>query len=236
MRHPLRSPEAALAPIDYARLVDYHVHHDRCGHAVERMEAYVQAALELGLGEMGLSDHLYVYWLPRERRDPEIGMPEELYPEYVAEAQHLIRAYDGRVRLRLSSETDYIRGAERELGRILERYDFDYVLGSVHFIGDWNFDNENFVAEFDRRDVNEVYATYYDLVGAAAESGLFDVITHLDLPKKFGHRPTVDMTATHQRVVERLAKAGVAIEVNSSGLRKPVGEIYPALDLLTLCR
>src|SRR5207249_4574757 len=106
MRHPFRSPEAALAPVDYARLVDYHVHHDRCGHAVERMEAYVQAALALGLGEMGLSDHLYVFWLPRERRDPEIGMPEEQYPAYIAEAQHLIRVYDGRIRLRLASETD----------------------------------------------------------------------------------------------------------------------------------
>src|SRR5438046_9758251 len=106
MRHPLRSPEAALAPIDYARLVDYHVHHDRCGHAVERMEAYVRAALDLGLGEMGLSDNLYVYWLPRERRDTEIGMHEVLYPEYVAEAQHVIRAYAGRILMRYSSEPD----------------------------------------------------------------------------------------------------------------------------------
>jgi histidinol-phosphatase (PHP family) len=215
--------------------VDYHVHHERCGHAVDSMEAYVQAALRLGLGEMGLSDHLYLYWLPLDQRDPTLGMREEQLDEYVAEVRRLQRDYP-QIRLRLALEVDYIPGCERELAAILDQHQWDYLLGSVHFLDDWGFDQERYQDEFSRRDINEVYRQYYELVGRAAESGLFDVITHLDLPKKFGHRPTVDLTEIHHDVARRLARAGVAVEVNSAGLRKPVRELYPSLELLSICR
>jgi histidinol-phosphatase (PHP family) len=217
-----------------AHLVDYHVHHERCGHAVATMEAYVRAALERGLGEMGFSDHLYLYWVPADRRDPELGMREEQLDDYVAEAHALQQAYPG-IRLRLGLEVDYIPGWEPQLGTILARHSWDYLLGSVHFLGDWGFDQERYLDGYARRDVDEVYRTYYELVGAAAETGLFDVMTHLDLPKKFGHRPRGDLRLEHERLVGRLARAGVTVEVNTAGLRKPVGELYPALDLLTLC-
>ena len=224
-----------LAAVEYAQLVDYHVHHERCGHAVERMEAYVRAALSLGLGEMGLSDHLFVYWLPPERRDPELGMREEELDAYVAEARALQRAYP-QIRLRLAMEVDYFPGREEDAARILARHNWDYLLGSVHFLGEWGFDDGRYLDEYARRDVNAVYEEYYDLVGRAAETGLFDVITHLDLPKKFGHRPTRDLRAAEQRAIERIARAGVALEVNTAGLRKPVGELYPSADLLRRCR
>ena len=224
-----------MATVDYARLVDYHVHHERCGHAVDSMEAYVRAALERGLGEMGFSDHLFVYWLPPERRDPELGMCEEQLDEYVAEAHALQRAYP-QIRLRLALEVDYIPGQERRLAEILARHQWDYLLGSVHFLGDWGFDDERYLDEYARRDVNAVYLQFFDLLGQAAESGLFDVMTHPDLPKKFGHRPRGDLGDAQRRLAERLARADVAIEVNTSGLRKPVGEIYPSLELLTLFR
>jgi histidinol-phosphatase (PHP family) len=221
--------------VPYADLVDYHVHHERCGHAVDNMEAYVRAALARGLGEMGFSDHLWEYWVPRERRDPGLGMREEELDVYVAEAHALQQAYP-QIRLRLAMEVDYIPGHEDEAARILARHDWDYLLGSVHFIGDWGFDQERQVGEYGRRDVDAVYTQYYELVGQAAETGLFDVMTHLDLPKKFGHRPRGDLAAVEQRLVQQLAKAGVAVEVNTSGLRKPVSEIYPALELLARCR
>lgn len=234
MKSPSSACEGLLATVDFGHLVDYHVHHERCGHAVGPMEAYVRAALARGLGEMGFSDHLYMYWLPPDRRDPQLGMREEQLDEYVAEARALQRAYP-QIRLRLALEVDYIPGRESDLREILARHDWDYLLGSVHFLGDWGFDQERYQDGYAQRDVDEIYCEYYDLVGRAAESGLFDIMTHLDLPKKFGHRPTRDLGDVHRALVRRLAEAGVAVEVNTSGLRKPVGEIYPALDLLTLC-
>ncbi len=234
-RTPPSICEERVAAVDYARLVDYHMHHERCGHAVAPMEAYVRAALRIGLGEMGFSDHLFQYWLPPDQRDPELGMREEELDAYVAEARALQRQYP-QLRLRLALEVDYIPGREAELARILARYPWDYLLGSVHFLGNWGFDDARYLAEYARRDINAIYEEYYDLVGRAAETGLFDVMAHLDLPKKFGHRPTRDLSGIQRAVVRRLARAGVAVEVNTAGLRKPVGELYPALDLLTLCR
>ena len=230
---PIPTCEVPLVEVDYARLVDYHVHHERCGHAMEPMAAYVRAALARGLGEMGFSDHLWQYWLPPERRDPELGMREEQLAEYVAEARALRRAHP-EIRLRLALEVDYIPAQERALEPLLARHAWDYLLGSVHFLGEWGFDQERQLDEYARRDVDAVYLEFFDLVGQAAESGLFDVMTHVDLPKKFGHRPRGDLGPAQRRLAERLARAGVAIEVNTSGLRKPVGEIYPSLGLLTL--
>ncbi len=224
-----------MASTPYPDLVDYHVHHERCGHAVEPMERYVQSALAKGLGEMGLSDHLYCYWPAPLVQPGDVGMPEERYDEYVTEARALQRAYP-QIRLRLAMEVDYIAGYEEQLAKILGQYEWDYLLGSVHFLGDWNFDHARYIDEYDRRDIDEVYLQFWDLLGQAAETGLFDVMTHIDLPKKFGFRPKSDLRSAKQRMVERLARAGVAVEVNTSGLRKPAREIYPALDLLTICR
>src|SRR4051812_29915733 len=119
-----------MPAVDYSRLVDYHVHHERCGHAVQPMEAYVQAALRLGLGEMGLSDHLFCYWPAPKVQPGDVGMPEDLFDGYVAEARSLQRAYP-QIRLKLALEVDYIPGYEQRLASILKRYEWDYLLGSV---------------------------------------------------------------------------------------------------------
>ena len=110
---------------------------------------------------------------------------------------------------------------------ILRRYDWDYVIGSVHFVDDWGLDDSRYLSG---------YARYFDLVGASAETGLFDTIGHADLVKKFGHRPARDQSEAYVRLAARLAEAGVCVEVNTAGLRKPVGEIYPHPDLLRACR
>lgn len=216
-------------------LVDYHIHTARCGHARGEMAAYVEQAARAGLPEMGFSDHIFMYWLPPEQRDPELAMPEDQFDAYVEDVLRLRREFP-EIEIRLAVEADFIVDHERTLAGILDRYPWDYVLGSVHFIGDWGMDDSRFIQRYDAWDIDELYEHYFALVLRAAESGHFDTIAHLDLVKKFGHRARKELTDLYGRVARGLAVAGVAVEVNTAGLRKPVGELYPHLDLLVACR
>ncbi len=199
------------------------------------MAAYVEQAVRAGLPEMGFSDHIFMYWLPRDQRDPGLAMLEEQFDGYVEEVDRLRQAHP-EIAIRLSVEADFIDGHQATLAAILDRYPWDYVLGSVHFIGDWGLDDARYVAGYDDWDVDVLCEHYFDLVCRGAETGRFDTIAHLDLVKKFGHRPRRDPRDLYARVGRRLAAAGVAVEVNTAGLRKPVGELYPHADLLVACR
>ena len=222
-------------PQDRIELVDYHIHTARCGHASGEMAAYVERAVRAGLPEMGFSDHIFMYWLPPERRDPVLAMPEDQFGQYVEDVYRLRRQYP-QINIRLSVEADYIPGHQRTLAEILTRYPWDYVLGSVHFIDEWGIDDARYVATYAQWDIDELYERYFDLVCRGAESGYFDTVAHLDLVKKFGHCPSRDPADLYARVARRLAAADVAVEVNTAGLRKPIGELYPHLDLLMACR
>jgi histidinol-phosphatase (PHP family) len=208
------------------RLPDYHTHTARCGHASGRPAEYVQAARAQGLLSIGIADHLPL--LPQA--DPRLTMSVGDLPGYVAEVLDLKADCPGYVLLGV--EADYRQHTVAEVRDLLEAHPFDYVIGSVHFLEDWAFDDPRYVAEYANRDIDEVWIEYLQLVGEAAESGLFTILGHLDLVKKFGYRPTrvLDKELTH--MVERIAHAGVLVEINTAGLHKPVGEAYPTLDIL----
>lgn len=198
------------------------------------MEAYVEAAIAAGLREIGFSDHIPMYWLPREQRDPGIAMAEEELADYVADVMALRERYP-QIPIRLGIEADYIPGAEAELRRLLAPYPWDYVIGSVHFIGDWGFDNPAEVNRYAEWDISELYGKFFTLESMAARSGLFDIMAHIDLIKKFGHRPSHDLSRLYADVAATMAESGVAIELSTAGLRKPVGELYPNPSLLKEC-
>jgi histidinol-phosphatase (PHP family) len=213
-------------------LVDYHVHTARCGHASGAMERYVEQAIQVGLSELGFSDHLYMYWLPADQRDPELGMAEWEHDFYIQDVERCRGRYRSDITIRLSTEADYIPGHERQLETILRAYDWDYVIGSVHFVDGWGIDDSRYLAGFAEWDIDALYGRYFELVAASAETGLFDTIGHCDLVKKFGHRPRSDQSAAYTSLAARLSRSGVCAEVNTAGLRKPVGEMYPHPDLL----
>jgi histidinol-phosphatase (PHP family) len=216
-------------------LVDYHVHTARCGHAFGTMEQYVEHAIASGLDELGFSDHLYLYWMPTDQRDPELGMADWELDFYVEDVERCRRRYGSDITIRLSTEADFVPGQEHALEAILARYDWDYVVGSVHFIDGWGFDDSRKLAGYAEWDIDALYARYFDLVGQSAETGLFDTIAHPDLVKKFGHRAMGDQSGAYAQLAARLARSGVCVEVNTSGLRKPVAEVYPHPDLLRAC-
>ena len=214
-------------------LPDYHVHTFRCGHAGGASRDFVHRALERGLGEMAFTDHVPLYFLEREARDPRLAMREEDLDGYVEEVSTLAREFRGRIPVRLGLEADYAEGHEETLRGWLARADWDLVLGSVHWVaGDWIDAPESAARRFEREGVEALYAEYYRLLAKAARTGLFDVLTHFDLPKKHGHRPAKTLEEAEEEAIAAAREAGCAVEISSAGLRKPVGEAYPEARLL----
>lgn len=213
---------------------DYHWHTSRCGHAAGSMRDFVEEARRRGLSEVGFADHVPMYWLPVEERDPGLAMTWEELPVYVGEVVELRRANPG-LNIRLGLEADFIPGRERELKDILELYPLDYVIGSVHYLDGWGFDNPELVHEYERLNIDEIYRQYFSQLCDAARSGLFDIIAHPDLIKKFGHRPQHPPLDLYQQAARAFAEAGVCMEVNTAGLRSPAGEVYPAREFLKYC-
>ena len=108
----------------------------------------------------------------------------------------------------------------------------DYLIGSVHFINEWGFDNPEFIGGYKGRDINEIWQSYFDAVESMAKSGLFDIAGHIDLLKVFKFLPTKDVRILAKNALKAIKKSDMTIEINTSGLRKPIEEIYPSKALL----
>lgn len=213
-------------------LADYHNHTVRCGHAGGETRDYVVKALERGLAEIAFTDHVPLYFLPGDDPDPGLAMTCAELPEYVSEVLALKEEFRGRIDVLLGLEADYAEGHEDALRELLALHDWDVVLGSVHWVaGDW-IDAPGAGKRHETEGTERLFTEYYRLLSKACETGLFDVITHFDLPKKFGHRRPPACARAEARAVEAARAARVAVEVSSAGLRKTIGEEYPGPDLL----
>lgn len=215
-------------------LVDYHTHHVRCGHAVGELEEYVQAALAKGVVELGLSDHQPILHLPPDRVAPDSAMRWDQLPDYVEEALSLQAKYAGQIELRVGLEADWIEGQEEAIGRLLAAYPFDYAIGSVHFLGDWDITNSAELWRWAACEPAAVCTEYFRQVRLAAQSGLFDTLGHLDVIKRFGQVSAAQYEHLFEETVVAVREAGVAVEVNASGLRYPCAEQFPSRRLLEM--
>lgn len=213
-------------------MLDYHIHTKYCNHAVGDVEEYVSYATSLSLREIGFSDHLpMLKWAT-----PEYAMSFEQLPEYIRDVQRARRQFP-EMRIKLGIEADYYSPDEEDATReLLQQYPFDYVYGSVHFVDDWAIDDPRNLKRWDEEGIDAIYEGYFRRLQQAARSGLFDIISHTDVVKKFGHRPTKDLSALFEETVQAYKESNVAVEVNSSGLRKPVKEIYPSTQIIRLLK
>jgi histidinol-phosphatase (PHP family) len=210
---------------------DAHTHTARCGHAIGDAREYVDAAISAGISLLTFTDHQ-----PFLRgRDSGLTMAREELPDYVSEVRALADEYRGRITIRLGLEADYLPERVEETRALLAEHAFDLVLGGVHFQGDWGFDDPRQLERWEGRDIDAVYRTYFDDLRAAARTGLFDVMPHPDLVKKFGHRARYVLQEEYAKTAAVFAQTKVAVEVNTAGLRKPVGEIYPHAEFLRAC-
>jgi histidinol-phosphatase (PHP family) len=206
---------------------DYHLHTPLCRHAVGHPREYVVQARERGLREIGFADHN-----PMPVQYDNWRMSKDDLPRYV-ELVEEARATDFPVRLGL--ECDYIPGYESWIEQLSKLYLWDYLIGSVHYLGPgWDVDNPDLVYKFDQVPVDEIWDLYWTNYLRCIRSGLFDFVAHPDLPKKFGHRPKTDPRPAYENVIQALADHDVAFELNTAGWRKAVGEQYPAFDFLKL--
>ncbi|MEK3826353.1 histidinol-phosphatase HisJ [Paenibacillus sp. FSL K6-1558] len=217
--------------------IDYHTHHERCGHAVGKLEEYVQRGIAIGLSQIGLSDHMPLLHVDPAEYYPEMAMPMDELPRYVEECFILKERYRGQIDVRVGLEGDYIEGFESEIRSIIERYPWDYVIGSVHFLGEWDITDFRQTHHWEGKDVLEVYRQYYDAVSKAAATGLYDIIGHSDVIKRFGYVPSPEQNeeriALENAALQAIAKSGCAMELNASGLSKPCAEMFPSRRMLT---
>ena len=214
-------------------LVDYHTHHYRCGHATGQMDDYVEAALAANLSEIGLSDHSPIYHLgddPHPR--PATAMSQAELPHYIQEMQHVRDRYLHRITVRLGVESDYVLGWDEHYRRLWQQYPLDYVIASVHWLGQWSIFSDDLPPG---RTATDVYEEYLRTTQAAARSGAYDIIGHLDCLKTRGYIPTMAITPLLEETVRVLAASNVAIDLNTSGWRKEIKDCYPRAELLACC-
>lgn len=207
-------------------LYDSHLHTPLCGHATGHPREYAQAALQAGLTGITFTDHIPMpAWY-----DAAWRMRRDQLAQYVDMVRGVQAEFAGQLDIGLGLEADFHPGTERYVEEVLAEHDWDYVIGSVHYLGAWGFDNPEFVEEYGRRDLGQLYRHYYALVEGAVRCGLFDAIGHLDLPKKFGHRDPDSRAGL--RVLDSVAALGLSLDYNTAGERRPVAEAYPSPALL----
>lgn len=212
-------------------MYDSHMHTPLCKHAVGTPTQYVQAAKDAGLEGIVMTDHSPMpAWF-----DPEVRMELEELPFYHALLERL-REEAGDFYVGIGLEADYHPGTEYFVKRLLSHYPYDYIIGSVHYLGAWPFDNPRYASEFEERDLREVYRAYFKLVAEAARTGLFHAIGHLDLPKVMGYRPPEGYADLAEEALQVIAGEGLALDVNTAGWRKKAAEIYPSPELLERAR
>ncbi|OEF98824.1 histidinol-phosphatase [Vulcanibacillus modesticaldus] len=209
-------------------LIDYHTHHERCGHAIGNLREYVEYAIKLGLDQIGLSDHMPIIHLTKDKILPGVAMELYQLEEYVTEVLDLKKEYQKDIEIKLGLEADYIRGYEEKIEKLLSPYPFDYILGSIHFLGEWDLSDSRQMEGWKQRSIDEIFTDYYLSVQNAAKSGLYDIIGHFDIVKKYGHRPQSDINPLIETTLNVIRNANMAMEINVSGLYKISKEIFPA--------
>jgi histidinol-phosphatase (PHP family) len=212
-------------------MIDYHLHGNFCGHGAGELEEYVLEALKKEFIEIGFSAHLPKVKDP----DPYHAMLETDLPRYVELVESLRSRYSGKVEIKLGIEADHFPGYEADTRRLLESFPFDYVLGSVHFLGGWHFTSRAGLGRYETENPDEVFPKYFELVKNMIRSGLFDIAAHPDAIRRAGFRPAVSMAPAYRDIAGLLMEHGMSIEVNSAGIRRGAGSLYPEEAFLKIC-
>ena len=223
-------------------LTDYHVHlrPDEPGTEAAKYfttanaERYRAAATQRGIGELGCSEHIYRF------KQALAVWQHEFWRESATDD---LDEYAGFVReqtdLKLGTEADFVAGGEERMATLLDGYDWDYVVGSVHHVGEHAVDYDVYeVWDYRSQPPEELWRRYFTKLGDAARSGLYDILAHPDLIKFWGRErpaPDGDLRRFYELAMDGIAASQIAIELSTAGLRKPVGELYPAPAFLAMC-
>ncbi|OBV28871.1 histidinol phosphate phosphatase [Helicobacter sp. CLO-3] len=235
--------------------IDLHNHTPRCNHASGTPALYLARARELGIDVYGFACHAPMAF------DEKYRMKLDELESYIAEIRALQKQYEASdsaqkeqgtqkerdtqsapkeskdksahdMKVLCGLEVDFIDGREDLIEPSVLSADLDYLVGSVHFLGEWGFDNPEFIGEYAKRDMHACWEDYLNAIQKMAESGLFQIVGHMDLLKIFGNKMPDSLAPRLDAALESIARAKMSIEINSAGLRKQVREIYPSKAIL----
>jgi histidinol-phosphatase (PHP family) len=195
-------------------------------------ERYREAAAQRGIELLGVAEHVHrftqsldVWRHPWWERNALDDLDE--YCEFIRDETDL----------KLGIEADFVAGREDRMANLLDAREWDYVVGSVHFLRDAAVDMDEWDV-WTTGDPDKIWRQYFETLGEAARTGMYDILAHPDLVKVWGkerQRPDGDLRRFYELAMDGIAESDVAIEVSTAGLRKPVGEIYPAREFLEMC-
>jgi histidinol-phosphatase (PHP family) len=222
-------------------LTDYHVHlrvddpqstPASSTFTAANAERYREVAAGRGIEELGVAEHIYRFTQALDVWQHELWRHSarddlDAYCEFVREETDL----------RLGIEADFIPGREDRMAELLAAREFDFVVGSIHFVGDGALDYDRYDIWAATSSPERVWRTYFEWLAQAAMSGMFDILAHPDLVKYWGRerpQPERDLRYFYEVAMEGIAESGIAVEVSTAGLRKPVGELYPARAFLEM--
>ncbi|QOY54403.1 histidinol-phosphatase HisJ family protein [Candidatus Sulfurimonas marisnigri] len=204
-------------------IVDLHNHTKLCNHAEGEIFEYIEKAIECNIKYFGFSDHAPMNF------DPKYRMSFEQMKTYEADVLKAKEKYKNKIEILLGYEVDYLAG---HMDKRILNADVDYLIGSVHFIDEWGFDNPEFIGNYENQNIDEIWQKYFNAVRDMAKSGLFDIVGHLDLIKVFKFMPNKNIVSLAKEALQAIKEADMSIEINVAGFRKPVAEAYPSLSLL----
>ncbi|MBN1803578.1 MAG: histidinol-phosphatase HisJ [Candidatus Lokiarchaeota archaeon] len=227
-------------------LEDWHTHNELCHHAVGTLEDYARQAIKKGLTTIGFNDHF-----PYEFYNGIENVPYEEYSMrldeldlYLATTKNLRDKYQKNINIKIGFEIEFIESQVAVLNSHLSPLlsELDYIHGSVHILslenGLWPMDDERFIEVFEKIDIDDIYAQFYqhNQKMISSKEFEFDIVSHFDLPKKFNKLPVKKAEFIEQasQTLDLIKKNDLTMEVNTSGFRKAVKEQYPSNEILEI--
>lgn len=213
-------------------MFDLHTHHERCGHARGPLREYIEAAIARGLRRIGVSDHSPFFAEAADHHKPGVAMAKSEFSAYIAEAVRLKAEYSGRIDVLVGVESDFFPEHASLYREIYSEYPLDYIIGSVHVLDGVDVFRRERWANAGTAELRAARERYCDLVAAAARSGMFDILGHIDVIKANCPRIAEIDTPAVDRMLRDIAEADVVVEVNTSGNTKECGGWYPSDDII----
>ena len=206
-------------------LPDYHTH-TVYSDGQSKHESYLRQAVYSGIDKLGFSDHFTIL-------ETNWGVNNKHIASIKEEVMFLKKQAEFPISVKFGAEVDYIPGREKQIRSVIYSLPLDYVISSVHFLDNWNFDTD--AEAFKNKNIDELYEKYFSVVREAINSDLYDIMGHIDLIKKFAYYPSVSPYEWYKKIIRSLKNKDKVIEINTNGLNKPCREFYPEEDFVKMC-
>lgn len=216
---------------------DLHTHHRRCGHAAGEIEDYIRAAVDRGLAAIGISDHSPYFAAEEDHPSPGLAMARSEFARYIEEIGQLKKKYEDRIEVLVGVESDFFPESIRRYADIYRQYPLDYVIGSIHISnGKHVSQNQHIWHELDEEQLEREKVVYFELLQQAARSGVFQIIGHMDLIRRYYRDFMRSCGPLVEQTLQVFAETGVTMEINTSGIMRKEGT-NPCYEVLEIaCR